>query len=89
MRILRDLIGKPVIDSTAKHIGEVLDVEFDEESGEVTALIVGHSKRPGVLRKIKWLGGEEETVRIPYSSVVAVEDMVLVEGRWGSGKDTS
>ncbi|WP_456481444.1 PRC-barrel domain-containing protein [Methanopyrus sp.] len=87
MKILRDLIGKPVIDSSAKHIGEVLDVEFDEESGEVTALIVGHSKRPGVLRKIKWLGGEEKTVRVPYSKVVAIEDMVLVEGRWESGGD--
>ncbi|WP_456483936.1 PRC-barrel domain-containing protein [Methanopyrus kandleri] len=87
MRILRDLIGKPVIDSSAKHIGEVLDVEFDEESGEVTTLIVGHSKRPGVLRKIKWLGGEEKAVRIPYSKVVAIEDMVLVEGRWVSRED--
>jgi len=82
VRVLRDIIGKPVIDSSARSIGDVVDVEIDEESGQVSAILVGHSKRPGVLRKLRLLGGKERTIRIPYSRIVAIEDAVLVEGEW-------
>ncbi len=86
MRVLRDLIGKPVIDSSARNIGDVVDVEIDEESGQVSAILVGHSKRPGVLRRVKWLGGREKLIRIPYSRIIAIEDAVLVEGEWDREK---
>ncbi|NPB02239.1 MAG: hypothetical protein GXO28_04940 [Methanopyri archaeon] len=85
MRILRDLIGKPVIDSTAKNVGEVQDVIMDEETGEVTHLVVADSRRPGVLRKLGGKlgkGGGEHEIHIPYSEVKAIDDAVLVEGKW-------
>lgn len=56
----------------AKCIGYVWDIEFDEESGRITAII---AVRGGFFRRFFGMG---ETV-IPWSSVVAISDeFVLV-----------
>ena len=41
MRIVEEVIGKEVLDSSAMVIGRVKDIEFNIETNKIVALIVG------------------------------------------------
>ena len=73
---IADLKYKEVINvGDGSRYGYVGDVEFDDTSGQIQALVV-----PGRLRLFGLLGREEDVV-IPWTSVKRFgEDLVLVEG---------
>jgi sporulation protein YlmC with PRC-barrel domain len=41
------LIGKRVLDTRGDELGKVDDVEFDQQSGEVTGVLIAHDKLQG------------------------------------------
>ena len=74
---LCELKQKEIINtSTCKSLGCPVDLEFDEESGKITALIV---PGPG---KFCCLWGRDSEYIIPWNSVCQIgEDIILVEIR--------
>ncbi|BDG60744.1 YlmC/YmxH family sporulation protein [Caldinitratiruptor microaerophilus] len=65
---------------TGRRLGELVDVEIDEKTGRITALVVpGHSRLWGLL------GGERDIV-IPWHRIVRIgPDCILVD--WDDGPD--
>lgn len=66
-----EVVGKEVIDSSARRVGVVSDVVIDEEG------------KANLLVKVKILrGGSEKELEytLPPSSILAVGDVVLVKG---------
>ncbi len=74
MRILKDIIKKEVVDSDAKVMGEVIDVEVDDESLEITDLVV---KRTGITESFKVSTNGENLV--PIEMIDVIGDKLLIE----------
>lgn len=74
---LCELKQKEIINTcTCKSLGCPVDLEFDEKSGKITALIV---PGPG---KFCYLWGRDSEYIIPWNSVCQIgEDIILVEIR--------
>ena len=74
---LCELKQKEIINTcTCKSLGCPVDLEFDEKSGKITALIV---PGPG---KFSCLWGRDSEYIIPWNSVCQIgEDIILVEIR--------
>ena len=74
---LCELKQKEIINTcTCKSLGCPVDLEFDEKSGKITALIV---PGPG---KFRCLWGRDSEYIIPWNSVCQIgEDIILVEIR--------
>ena len=75
-------LRKMVIDiKTGKHLGELIDVEVDEESGRITAIVVpGDSKFFGIL-------GAGPDVVIPWTKIKKIgPDCILVEVERSGGE---
>lgn len=68
-------LRKEVIDiRTGRRLGELIDVEIDEESGRITAIVV-----PGEARYFGFWGGGPDVV-IPWTKIVKIgPDCILVE----------
>lgn len=76
-------LRKMVIDvKTGRHMGELIDVEIDDASGRITAIVVpGESKIFGLL-------GSGPDVIIPWAKIKKIgPDCILVEAD-GSGRHT-
>lgn len=77
-RGISTLTGLPVMNQGGAIIGSVDDVEFDENNGQVTALLV---QRGGLLG----VGGAHETV--PASTILGIgPDLITVDTSIGSEK---
>lgn len=72
MRIIKELIKKEVINPEGKVIGKVQDVNFDEDTLEITDLIV---KKSGFSESIKSSNGENV---VPIELVKAIGDKILL-----------
>ena len=70
MRV-KELVGKEVLSSEAKIIGRVNEVIFDEETFEITDLVI---KKTGISEQIR----ESENV-VPVELVKAIGDKVLLK----------
>ena len=70
MRI-KEFIGKEVLSSEAKIIGRVNEVIFDEETFEITDLVI---KKAGISEQIR----DSENV-VPVELVKAIGDKVLLK----------
>ena len=70
MRI-KEFVGKEVLSSEAKIIGRVNEVIFDEETFEITDLVI---KKTGISEQIR----ESENV-VPVELVKAIGDKVLLK----------
>lgn len=68
-------LRKEVIDvRTGRRLGELIDVEIDEQSGRITAIVV-----PGESRWFGFWGGGPDLV-IPWTKIVRIgPDCILVE----------
>lgn len=65
---------------TGRRLGELVDVEIDESTGRITALVV-----PGPSRLWGLLGGEKDIV-IPWQRIVRIgPDCILVDWEDGAG----
>ena len=70
MRI-KELVGKEVLSSDVKIIGKVHEIIFDEETFEITDLVV---KKAGISEQIR----DSENV-VPVELVKAIGDKVLLK----------
>lgn len=68
-------LRKEVIDiRTGRRLGELIDVEIDEESGKITSIVV-----PGEARWMGLWGGGPDVV-IPWTKIIKIgPDCILVE----------
>lgn len=73
MRIVKDLIGKEVLDSDVNNMGVVDDVEFDRESNEIISLIL---KRKGFSNAIR--ASKSEDV-VPFDLVKTIGDKIILK----------
>lgn len=73
MRIMEDLIGKEVLDSSAMIIGKVKDVEVNSETEQIEAIILG---KGGIS---EGLGLSKSESIVPYDMVLKVGDKILLK----------
>lgn len=75
MRIVEEIVGKEVLDSSAVIIGKVKDVEVNMETNQIQAFIVG---KGGISEGLGLSKGE--TI-IPYNMVSKIGDKMLLKSR--------
>ncbi|MCE5213532.1 MAG: PRC-barrel domain-containing protein [Methanobacterium sp.] len=73
MRIMEDIIGKEVLDSSAMIIGKVKDVQVNAETNEMEAFIIG---KGGISES---LGLSNSDIVIPIDRVKQIGDKILLE----------
>lgn len=73
MRIVQDVIKKEVVDPEAKIMGKITDVVIDEDTFEVTDIVV---KKTGIADSIKSNG---ENV-VPIEMIGAIGDKIFIKG---------
>jgi sporulation protein YlmC with PRC-barrel domain len=74
--IARQLVGKKVITSDGFDVGRLFDVEISEVTGKIVNLVVEPNLDGGLANKLKVEGGQ---IKIPYNSVLAVNDYAVVD----------
>ncbi len=75
MRIVEEIVGKEVLDSSAVIIGKVKDVEVNMDTNDIQAFIVG---KGGISEGLGLSKGE--TI-VPYDMVSKIGDKVLLKSR--------
>jgi sporulation protein YlmC with PRC-barrel domain len=75
MRIVQEIVGKEVLDSSAVIIGKVKDVEVNLETNEIQAFIVG---KGGISEGLGLSNGE--TI-VPYDMINKIGDKILLKSR--------
>lgn len=73
MRLLNDIIGKEIIDSSANTIGTVKDLEIDPSSGRVDSIIITKS---GSRKKF---GTTNEEDKIPFEMISRIGDKIILK----------
>ncbi len=76
--IARQLSGKKLVTNEGDDFGRLVDIEVNEVSGKIESMIVEPNPDSGVAAKMK---KEDGMVHIPYESVLAVGDFIIVEKR--------
>ena len=73
---LSELRTKDVVNTLdGRRLGKVMDIEFDEGSGQVEALVV-----PGEFKMTSMLRGEKCGIVIPWQHICKIgENVILVE----------
>ena len=73
---LSELRTKDVVNTLdGRRLGKVMDIEFDEGSGQVDALVV-----PGEFKMTSMLRGEKCGIVIPWQQICKIgENVILVE----------
>ena len=74
--IARQLVGKKVITSDGFDVGRLFDIEVSEVTGKIVNLVVEPNLDGGLANKMKVEGGQ---IKIPYNSVLAVNDYAVVD----------
>ncbi|MBZ9571670.1 PRC-barrel domain-containing protein [Methanobrevibacter sp. TMH8] len=73
MKIVEDIIGKEVVNTDAKLIGKVADIEFDEDTKELISLIL---KKGGISETLNISKSEDV---IPYDMISKIGDKILLK----------
>lgn len=76
--IARQLSGKKLVTNEGDDFGRLVDIEVNEVSGKIESMIVEPNPDSGTAAKLK---KEDGMVHIPYESVLAVGDFIIVEKR--------
>ncbi len=76
--IARQLSGKKVITNDGEDFGRLVDLNVNEVSGKIENLVVEPNPDSVLASKLK---KEDGMVMVPYESVLAVGDFVIVEKR--------
>lgn len=72
MRIVKELVGKEVVDDTAHVIGKVIDLEFDETNVTIQSIIINK----GSITDNLGLSKNEQI--IPYDVIKTIGDKILL-----------
>ena len=76
--IARQLSGKKVITNEGEDFGRLVDLNINEITGKIETLVIEPSPDSVLASKMK---KEDGMVMVPYESVLAVGDFVIVEKR--------
>ncbi len=72
----KQLIGKTVVTKTGKRFGDVGDIIFETNSGELIHLVLG-SPTP-YIEKLELEKDKDGRILIPFSAVIAMGDFLVV-----------
>ena len=75
-KLSKDLIGKIVVSKTGKRFGEVGDIIFETRSGELIHMVL--SNPTSYTEKLELEKDKEGNLLIPFSSVIAVGDFMVI-----------
>ena len=75
-KLSRALLSKIVVTKSGKKLGEVGDIVFEVKSGELIHLVVTNPTK--YVEKFNLEKNKEGKVLIPYHSVIAVGDFMVV-----------
>ncbi len=73
MRLLDDVIGKEILDSSANIVGKVKDIEIDNSLNRIESLII---IKKGFSKKIMSSNAEE---KIPFENIDHVGDKIILK----------
>jgi sporulation protein YlmC with PRC-barrel domain len=76
--IARQLSGKKLVTNEGDDFGRLVDLEVNEVTGKIEALLVEANPDSALATKMK---KEDGMARVPYESVLAVGDYIVVEKR--------
>jgi sporulation protein YlmC with PRC-barrel domain len=76
--IARQLSGKKLVTNEGDDFGRLVDIEVNEVSGKIEKMIIEPNPDSGTASKLK---KEDGLIHIPYESVLAVGDFIIVEKR--------
>lgn len=74
MRIVEDLIKKEVVNSDIMIIGKVTDIILDEDTMEITDIVV---KKTGISESLKSSNGENV---VPIDMIKVIGDKIILKG---------
>jgi sporulation protein YlmC with PRC-barrel domain len=74
--IAKQLVGKKVITNDGFDVGRLFDVEISEVTGKIVNLVVEPNMDSSIANKLKIESGQ---IRVPYNSVLAVNDYCVVD----------
>jgi len=72
----KQLVGKTVVSKTGKRFGEVGDIIFEAKSGELIHLVLANPTAYAL--KLELEKDRENNILIPFSSVVAIGDFMVI-----------
>ena len=75
-KLSRNIIGKTIVSKSGKKFGEVGDIVFESRTGELIYLTLKGATPHA--SKIELEKGKEGDLLIPFSSVIAVGDFVVI-----------
>jgi sporulation protein YlmC with PRC-barrel domain len=73
---LRDIIGKLVVTKEGKRLGLVKDITFETNTGELIQLVL--KEATPYTRNLNLESSMAKEVLIPYNSIIAIGDFVVV-----------
>lgn len=76
--IARQLSGKKLVTNEGEDFGRLVDLEVNEVTGKIEGLLVEGNPDSGLATKMK---KEDGMMHVPYESVLAVGDYIIVEKR--------
>ena len=76
--IARQMSSKRVITNEGEEFGKLIDLNVSETTGKIETLVIEASPDSAVAEKLR---KEDGMVLIPYESVLAINDYVIVEKR--------
>ena len=75
-KLSRGLLSKTVVTKSGKRLGEVGDIVFEVKSGELIHLVVTNPTK--YVDKFNLEKNKEGKILIPYNSVIAVGDFMVI-----------
>ncbi len=72
----KQILGKTVVSKTGKRFGEVGDIIFETKTGELIHIVL--SNPTPYTQKIELEKDREGNILIPFSSVIAVGDFMVI-----------
>ncbi len=76
--IARQLSGKRLVTNEGENFGMVVDLEVNEVTGKLESLVIESNPDSMTASKMR---KEDGMLRIPYESVLAVGDFIIVDKR--------
>ena len=76
--LAKNITGRMVITNEGDEFGRVVDLNVNEVSGEIEDLVVDPNPENPLVEKLR---SDDDNVLIPFNSVLAVGDYVIVDKR--------
>ncbi len=84
--IAKQLAGKRVVSGDGEELGKLIDLTVEETTGKLSELMIEPNPDSITVRQLK---KEDGLVMVPYASVLAVSDFIIIDKRAMSSNSTS